>query len=129
MASKPDKYGQKYWLAVDRESKYLVNGFPYVGKEEHRPTEERVADYVVMRLMDPYLNKGRNVTTDNYFTSVNLAKQLKKKGTSIIGTMNKIRREMPATVRTMKDNLYSTKLYKSGDMTLTVYQGKRKKML
>ena len=38
--------------------------------------------------------------------------------------MNRIRREEPATVRTMKDNLYSTKLYKSGDMTLTVYQGK-----
>ncbi|XP_068222576.1 uncharacterized protein [Palaemon carinicauda] len=92
MASKPDKYGQKYWLAVDKENKYLVNGFPYVGKEEHRPIEERVADYVIMRPMDPYLNKGRNVTTDNYFTSVNLAKQLKKKGTSIIGTMNKIRR-------------------------------------
>ncbi|XP_068213829.1 uncharacterized protein [Palaemon carinicauda] len=40
MASKPDKYGQKYWLAVDKESKYLVNGFPYVVKEEHRATEE-----------------------------------------------------------------------------------------
>ncbi|XP_068205034.1 piggyBac transposable element-derived protein 4-like [Palaemon carinicauda] len=80
-----------------------------------------------MGLMDPYLNKGRNVTTDNYFTAVNLAKQLKIKVTIIIGTMNKIRREVPATVRTMKDNLYSTKLYKSGDMTLTVYQGKLKK--
>ena len=34
MASKPDKYGQKYWLAADKDSKYIVNGFPYVGKDE-----------------------------------------------------------------------------------------------
>ena len=34
MASKPDKFGQKYWLAVDKQSKYLINGFPYVGKDE-----------------------------------------------------------------------------------------------
>ena len=34
MASKPDKFGQKYWLAVDKESKYVINGFPYVRKDE-----------------------------------------------------------------------------------------------
>ena len=40
MASKPDKFGQKYWLAVDRESKYVINGFPYVGKDEMRSSTE-----------------------------------------------------------------------------------------
>ena len=36
MASKPDKFGQKYRLAVDKESKYVINGFPCVGKDEMR---------------------------------------------------------------------------------------------
>ena len=34
MASTPDKYGQKYWLAVGKDGKYVANGFPYVGKDE-----------------------------------------------------------------------------------------------
>jgi len=124
MASKPDKFGQKYWLAVDKESKYLINGFPYVGKDEMRSANDRVSDRVVMQLMHPYLRKGRNVTTDNYFTSVKLATQLKEKQTSLLGTVNKIRREVPLPLKKMKEELHSCKLYKSGDITLTAYQGK-----
>ena len=66
MVSKPNKYGQKYWLAVDKDSKYIVNGFPYVGKDELRSKEERVSDHVVIKLAEPSLKKGRNITTDNY---------------------------------------------------------------
>jgi len=63
MASKPDKYGQKYWMAVDKESNYVVNAFPYLGKDESRPVNERLADSVLKQLVGPYLNKGRNITS------------------------------------------------------------------
>jgi hypothetical protein len=36
IVSNPDKYGQKYWLAVYKDSKYVINGFPYPGKDESR---------------------------------------------------------------------------------------------
>ena len=85
---------------------------------------ERVSDRVVMELMRPYLCKGRNVTTDSYFTSLKLAIQLKEKQTSLLGTLNKIRREVPIPLRKMKEDLYSCQTYKSGDITLTAYQGK-----
>jgi len=49
----------------------VVNGFRYSGRDETHSRHERVFDQVVMLLLKPYLNKGRNVTTDNYFTSVN----------------------------------------------------------
>jgi len=71
MASKPEKHGQEYWLAADKESKYVVNGFRYGGKDETHSRDKRVSDQVVMLLLKPYLKKGRNVTTDNYFTSMN----------------------------------------------------------
>ena len=123
MASKPDKFGQKYWLAVDKDSKYVINGFPYVEKDKMRSSTERVSDRVVTQLMRPYLCKRRNVTTDSYFTFVKLANQLKEKQTSLLGIVHKIRREVPLPLRKMKD-LYSCKLYKSGDITLTAYQEK-----
>ncbi|XP_073510836.1 uncharacterized protein [Phyllobates terribilis] len=128
MPSKPDKYGHKYWLAVDKRSKYLANGFPYLGKDDTRRAGDRLADHVVMKLLDPFLKKGRNVTTDNYFTSVKLAKQLKSKGTTIVGTLNKIRREVPKEIKSMKEELYNTKVFRNEDnFTLTVYQGKPNK--
>ena len=34
---KPDKYGQKFWIAVDLKTKYLLNAFPYFGKSEEWP--------------------------------------------------------------------------------------------
>lgn len=49
--TKSDKTGQKYWLAVDVESKYLLNWFPYVGKDEYWPDDKHVSDYIVMRLI------------------------------------------------------------------------------
>ena len=127
MASKSDKYEQKYWLAVDKDGKYVVNGFPYVGKDETRSRDKRVSDQVVMRLLKPYLKKGRNVTTDNCFTSIKLATELQKYKTSLLGTVDRIRKEVPAVVKHMKEPLYFTTLHKSGDVTITVYQSKVKK--
>jgi len=34
--NKPDKCGIKFWLASDVSSKYIVNSFPYLGKDEGR---------------------------------------------------------------------------------------------
>ncbi|XP_033179641.1 piggyBac transposable element-derived protein 4-like [Bombus impatiens] len=32
LPNKPDKFGIKFWLASDVQTKYIVNGFPYLGK-------------------------------------------------------------------------------------------------
>ena len=127
MPDKPDKYGQKFFVATDKESKYVINMFPYLGKEDKRPDGERLGDHVVKRLVDPYLNKGRNVTCDNYFTSLKLAEFLKSKKTTLVGTVNRARREVPVCVKQAKEKLYSTKAFAKEGITLTVYQGKSMK--
>ena len=125
--NKPDKFGIKFWLAVDVESKYILNAIPYLGKDELRPSTQRLSDKVVMTLMEPFMGKGRHVTTDNFSTSLFLAKELKKKKTSLVGTMNKVRRELPVSAKCLQQRC-SSKLMKAGDMaTLTVYQCKPKK--
>ncbi len=89
IANKPDKFGIKFWLLADVHSKYLMNRFPYFGKDEHRPNSQPLSEYVVLRLMAHYLDKGRSVTTDNFFTSCKLAEKLKVRKTTIVGTLRR----------------------------------------
>jgi hypothetical protein len=108
MLSKPDKYGQKLWLAVDVDTKYLLKVMPYLGKDNTRPGRQSLSEHVVMQLMEPFLNKGLNVTPKNYFRSLQLARMLKQKGTSIVGTVKKYRRKNPKDVRQSRRALLNT---------------------
>lgn len=73
MPNKPNKFGIKFWLASDVSSKYVLNGFPYLGKDEQQPSSMLLSEHAVLKLVEPYTGCGRNVTTDNFFTSMSLA--------------------------------------------------------
>ena len=51
MASKPDKFRIKFWLAVDPKTKHFLNGFAYLGKDSLRPQNQTLSEYVVLRLI------------------------------------------------------------------------------
>ena len=72
LAKQTNKFGIKFWITVDVETKYLFNGFPYVGKDGSRSGNVSVPTGVVMKLMMPLFKKDHNVTSDNYFTSLDL---------------------------------------------------------
>ncbi|XP_042368087.1 piggyBac transposable element-derived protein 3-like [Plectropomus leopardus] len=126
IASKPDKFGIKFWLAADVDTKYMLNAAPYLGKDETRRPGQRLGDSVVLKLAKPFLGKGRNITTDNFFTSLELAKALKAQKTSLVGTVNKSRRELPPSVKEQRA-LHTTEVLKCDSATLTVYQCKPRK--
>ena len=91
------------------------------------PPKGLVSDKVVMTLMKPFMSKGRNVTTDNFFTLFLHAKELKTKKAGLFRTMNKVRLELPASAKCLQQR-YSSKLMKPDDKAiLTVYQSKPKK--
>lgn len=127
IANKPDKFGIKFWLCVDVDSKYVLNGLPYLGKDDSRPQNQSLGENVVMRLLEPFLNTGRNITTDNFVTSVSLAKNLLSKRPTIEGTMSRARREIPSYAKSLRLSLFETKILKYDRCTLTIYQGKRNK--
>ncbi|KAJ8887708.1 hypothetical protein PR048_013926 [Dryococelus australis] len=79
MPNKPDKFGVKYLLVVDDENQNILNGFPYIGKDATRPADRHLGAHVVLQQMEPFRDKGRNVTMDSYFTSASLNNELKKK--------------------------------------------------
>lgn len=108
--NKPDKIGIKFWVACDLRTKYICNAFPCLGKDASGPSGERLSENVVMRLMQPFLDKGRNVTTGDIFTSLSLAKQLHSRKTTILGTVNKSRREIPPSTRETDYDKYATRV-------------------
>lgn len=77
MPNKPDKFGIKFWILTDLETKYCLNIMPYLGKDETRV--DNLGTHVVMQLMQPCLGLGYNVTMDNIFTSTLLAEKLLEK--------------------------------------------------
>ena len=73
----------------------MLHSFSYTGKDDSLPVEVTLGEQIVLRLTESYRKTVRNVSTDNFFTSVNLAKTLKQRGISIVGTVIRIRKEIP----------------------------------
>ena len=61
-------------MLVDVNSKFTCNAFADLGRDESRNENENLPESVVMHLRSSYLNAGRNVTADNYFSSLSQAK-------------------------------------------------------
>jgi hypothetical protein len=126
MPNKPGKFGIKFWLMVEVSNKYLVNGFPYLGKDSDR-LDTDLGQHVVMKLMKNHLDKGYNVTADNVFTLLSLVKKIREHNTTYVGTLRLNRREVPRghyseCNKAVRDTIF----YLSHDGTLlTSYKAKK----
>ncbi|KAJ4945510.1 hypothetical protein JOQ06_023194 [Pogonophryne albipinna] len=85
-------------------AKYMLNGFPYLGKDASRPATQRLGENVVLRLVEPFV-------------------ALLAQNTSLVGTIKRNKRELPPSVQG-RSELFSTKVLKSDKMVLSVYQCK-----
>ena len=121
MPSKAD--GIKFLLAADVDSKYLINGFLYLEKGNQSPFNVSFSEDVVLRLISPFENKRRNVTTDNFFTTLKLAEALKSKNTSRVRTVKRSRREIPVSVKISNSTFYLTTVLTYKDTNRAFYQG------
>ena len=127
MPSKPRKYGIKIFWACESNTGYGLNAIAYGGKEGNR-VHHNLAQDVVMKLLEPWYGTGRDVCTDNYFTSYSLTQQLLQENLTILGTVRRHRREIPLTLR-QKTELYSSQFVfnHSDGICLVAYQAKRNK--
>lgn len=75
--NKPAKYGLKIIALVDSKTYYSYNLEIYAGKQPNGPYQvNNSACSVVKRLIRPISGSGRNITCDNWFTSIPLADDL-----------------------------------------------------
>lgn len=130
MPNKPDKYGIKFWMLADNESKYVYNVIPYLGASEKQSRNGRtLAEDVVCRLMDGLFDKGYNITTDNFFTSPRLADVLKKRNTTMVGTVRPYRTGLPRNAASEMLSVHDSVFYwnTSTEQLLVNYQSKKQK--
>ena len=94
--SKPNKYGIKIFALADAKCFYTCNMEVYVGQQPDGPFKvSNSPGAVVQRLYEPIKGTGRNVTMDNWFTSLDLLEKMHKDKLSLLGTIRKNKREIP----------------------------------
>ena len=100
----------------------------YLGQQPAGPfRQSNKPDDVVLRLVEPISNRsgrGRVVTTDNWFTSLRLARELRNRNLSLIGTVKKNRVFVPKAMLE-KRPIYTTMFGYLEDATLLDYQTKK----
>ncbi|KAJ8933271.1 hypothetical protein NQ314_014099, partial [Rhamnusium bicolor] len=76
--SEPDKYGIKIVMCFDAKTAFVLNAEIYIGKNS-TPNDIPVAQYYCDKLTTYFQGTNRNLTMDNWFTSVQTAKNLLEK--------------------------------------------------
>lgn len=131
MKSKPAKYGLKIFMLTDSQSFFTYNMEIYCGTQPDGPyTINNAACEVVKRLVTPISQTGRNITVDNWFTSIPLAQDLLQHyRLTLVGTVRKNKREIPTEFVQVKDKpiCSSTFGFSKDKMTLVSYIPKRNK--
>ena len=71
MPNRPDKFGIKFWMLAEVDSKYVVNIIPYLEAQEKQSRVGPLAESVMIKIAEPVQNKAYNVTTDNFLPHLN----------------------------------------------------------
>ncbi|KAF2904214.1 hypothetical protein ILUMI_01962 [Ignelater luminosus] len=87
MKCKPAKYGIRIWILADVDTSYCKNLQVYLGKRGNAP--ERDQEERVVLDMVSVLGPGYGITTDNFFTSLELDEELIDKKLTICGTLRR----------------------------------------
>ena len=124
--SKPGRYGIKIWALCDSTNAYLYNADIYTGKNGNS-REKNQGENVVKRLAIPIYKSGRNLTTDNFFTSFNLAKFLLDNNLTLVGTVRKNKAFLPIDFQSSKGASGSIKFLFQNRITLVKYNQKKNK--
>lgn len=131
--NKPGKYGEMIRWVCDANFNYFLKGDPLTKRPqnaaaaaEHRANNK--VETLVMNLAAPFLDQGRNVTGDRFFTSKKLAENLLQRRTTYVGTVMKNKRFLPYELHVEKEKYDSKFLYggQNSQLTLQSYQVRKK---
>jgi len=126
---KHHKWGIKFWMLCDSVTKYCLGFFCYKGVK-HSDDKDLVQKHglgyvVVQKLLSigNYLNKGYHLFTDNFFTSLRLAKALLLENTYLTGTIRRNRKEIPPEAK--KVNVGDAKYFEHENVLMCSFRDKK----
>lgn len=129
MPKKPARYGIKIFALADSRTFYTFNMEIYAGQQPDGPyKKDNSSCEIAKRLLAPLYKSGRNVTTDNWYTSYELANDLLKHEISIVGTIRKNKRVIPPEFASHKNREAHTTLFGfQKDVMILSYMSKKNK--
>lgn len=101
MPKKPKKYGIKIMCLADAKTSYLCNAYIYTGKGSDgiglTESEKNLSipTQSAIRLCKTIEGTNRNVTADNWFSSIECMDELHKRKLTYVGTLKKDKRCIP----------------------------------
>lgn len=93
--SKPARYGLKVQILADSKTHYMVNSEIYSGKRNEK-SKFLVLTETVCRLVQPVAFTSRNITGDNWYSSMELTNELLKQKLTYVGMLQKNKRFIPS---------------------------------
>lgn len=131
--NKPSKYGIKIFMLSDSRTYYTNNMEIYAGTQPDGVYQvSNSAQDVVKRMVQPITGTNRNITIDNWFTSIPLALDLlKTHKLTLVGTLRRDKREVPSDfVTTKHKEVFSSRFgFHPEKMTLVSYVPNKKKVV
>ena len=98
---KPTKWGMKLWVLADSKTGYTYTFDVYLGKT-NESSKFGLAYDVVMNLVKSLTNQGYHLFFDNFYTGVQLMKDLVSMGIRACGTMIVNRKGFPINLKDVK---------------------------
>lgn len=134
MPKKPGKYGLLIRALCDAKNSYFYNGYVYTGKGSDgvgltvQAQKLLVPTQCVLRLTKPIEGSNRNVTADNWFSSIQLIDELAKHKLTYVGTMKKNKREIPSQFQPQRNRAVQSTLFGfTNQKTMCSYVPKKNK--
>ena len=128
MPSKPAKYSIKIFWLCDASLPYAFNAKIYVGRQPGSAPEKNLGHNIIVNLTAPLQGSARNVSIDNFFTSVPVARTLLQHQLTVVGTMRKCKREIPVCMKAAKYRQTKTSVFDFNDqLTMVSYVPKKNK--
>lgn len=130
--SKPGKYGMKIFSLVCAKTMYTVHLEIYAGKQPEGPFRvSPSADDVTVRMCEPIAGTNRNVTTDNWFSSIFLAEKLfREMKLTLVGTIRANRLGVPSDFKANKERTVHSSIFAHHkEKTLVSYCTKKNKVV
>lgn len=125
MPKKPVKWGIKVWVCSDSVTGYIYTFDVYCGANaSEQPHANGLAYGIVLKLIEPCLDKGYTVYMDNFYSSPVLFKDLLAKNTTCTGTLRVNRKHFPEMLKSSSlKTRGSTEFAYHESITVERYQG------